>query len=163
MKTRVSFLTLVAELENDFRDLGMAMGENRRAWARIQAGAKDPLDWAALGFTLHLVYGVLEDYFLRVSKFFENSLDPTERHKSLVEKMALEIPGVRPAVLPDDATREMTVDLLKFRHRFRNMYKETLDPEKTTQAHVNANRLIPVFSRCHTEFVAKLNAIAEGL
>ncbi|MGA2480299.1 MAG: antitoxin [Spirochaetia bacterium] len=163
MRTRESFLTLIAELDNDFLELGLVMDQNRKAWDRIQAGATDPLDWAALGFTLHSAYGVLENYFLRVSKFFENSLEPQEWHKALVEKMVLEIPGVRPAVLPDETVKEMAIDLLKFRHRFRNMYGSKLDPEKTAHANQNANLLVAAFSRCHAAFVAKLAAIAKGL
>jgi hypothetical protein len=163
MRTRESFLTLIAELEGDFHELGLVMDQNSRAWDRIQAGAIDPLDWAALGFTLHSAYGVLESYFLRVSKFFENALEPREWHKALVEKMALEIPGVRPAVLPDETVKEMTFDLMNFRHRFRNMYSEKLDPEKTAHAHRNANLLVTAFSRCHADFIGKLTSIADGV
>ena len=36
----------------------------KRAWSRIEHGARDVLDYAALAFTIHAVYGVLENYFL---------------------------------------------------------------------------------------------------
>ena len=37
-ETRESFLTLIAELEGDYRELGRIMSQNRRAWERIQPG-----------------------------------------------------------------------------------------------------------------------------
>jgi hypothetical protein len=163
MRTRESFLTLIAELEGDYRELGRAMSQNSRAWERIRAGSIDPLDWGALGFTLHSAYGILENYFLRVSKFFENSLAPQVWHKELVEKMALEIPGVRPALLTEKSTERRALELLKFRHRFRNLYGEDLDPQKTTEVHRTANELVDSFAMSHKDFVAKLRAIAKEL
>ncbi len=60
---------------------------------------QDDLDWAALGYTLHVLYTSMENYFLRISKFFENDLPRDARHKELLERMELEIPGIRPALL----------------------------------------------------------------
>ena len=163
MRTPESFLTLVAELEGDFRELRRIMSQNRRAWERIRTGAADPLDWGALGFTIHSAYGILENYFRRVSIFFENSLPPYGWQKALVEKMALEIPGVRPALLAEESLKGRALVLLKFRHRFRNLSGEDLDPEKTAEVHQIANLFADSFSNSHTDFVAKLRAIAEEL
>jgi hypothetical protein len=163
MRTPESFLTLIAELEGDYRELRRVMSQNNRAWERIQTGSSDPLDWGALGFTLHSAYGILENYFQRVSKFFENSLPPYGWQKALVEKMALDIPGVRPALLAEESLKRGALELLKFRHRFRNLYGEDLDPEKTAEVHRIANSFADSFSDCHAGFVAKLRAIAEEL
>lgn len=154
---------LIAELEGDYRDYLRAMDRNRQGWERIQAGADDPLDWGALGFTLHNVYGILENYFLRVSKFFENSLPSDRWHKALAEKMALEIPGVRPALLSDSSLRRGTIELLKFRHRIRNLYGEDLDPVKTAAVQKTAMDLAARFTGSHESFIAKLRAIADAL
>ena len=163
MRTSESFLTLLAELEGAHLEFGRAMAQNRRAWQRIQNGAVDPIDWGALGFTLHSAYGVLENYFLRVSKFFENALTADKWHKSLVEKMALEIPGVRPALLTAEPSKRRALELLKFRHLFRNMYGEDLDPAKTAAVQQAATEFEESFSKSHVAFVEKLRAIAEEL
>jgi hypothetical protein len=163
MKTRESFLTLIAELKGDFREFGRIMTQNRRAWERIRNGANDPIDWGALGFTLHSAYGILENYFLRVSHFFENDLPPYRWHKSLVEKMALEIDGVRPALLVDEPSKLRVLELLKFRHRFRNMYGEDLDPDKTSEVQMTASDFAVSFAKDHADFLQKLRAIAEEL
>ncbi|MGA2975630.1 MAG: hypothetical protein ABSF77_10005 [Spirochaetia bacterium] len=163
MRTRESFLTLMAELEGDYQELGRAAAQNRRAWERIQNGANDPIDWGALGFTLHFAYGILENYFLRVSKFFENDLPPDRWHKSLVEKIALEIADVRPALLADEASKRHALDLLRFRYRFRNLYGEDLDPKKTAEVQKIAFDFIKDFSKMHADFREKLRAIAGEL
>ena len=135
MRTRESFLTLIAEFEGAHLEFGRAMAQNRRAWQRIQNGADDPIDWGALGFTLH----------------------------SAVEKMALEIPGVRPALLTEELSKHRTLELLKFRHLFRNMYGEDLDPEKTAAVQQAATEFAELFAKSHVAFVEKLRAIAEEL
>ncbi|MCX7037825.1 MAG: hypothetical protein NT005_01615 [Spirochaetes bacterium] len=163
MRTRESFLTLIAELEGAYLEFGRTMAQNRRAWERIQNGADDPIDWGALGFTLHSAYGVLENYFLCVSKFFENALPGDRWHKPLVEKMALEIPGVRPALLTEETSKRGALELLKFRHLFRNMYGEDLDPVKTAAVQQAATELTESFSKSHITFVEKLRTIAGEL
>jgi hypothetical protein len=77
--------------------------------------------------------------------------------------MALEIPGVRPALFSDESVKKRAVELLTFRHRFRNLYDQDLDPEKTARAHQNANFLVDAFASCHSDFIAKLASIADGL
>ena len=106
---------------------------------------------------------MLENYFLRVSKFFENDLPPERWHRALVEKMSLEIPSVRPALLTGASCRTQALELQKFRHRFRNLYGEELDPQKTSAAQRNAEDFSASFPALHEEFCAKLRAIAEAM
>lgn len=163
MKTYESFLTLIAELDGDAAKIGRVLAHNCRAWDRIQGGANDPIDWGALAYTIHTLYGIAENYFLRVSKFFENNLPSDRRHRSLVEKMALDIPGLRPALLREPEDKRDAMDILKFRHRFRNLYGEDLDPMKTTEIQKQASRFISDFSSLHGIFRENLVAIAEAL
>ena len=118
MRTREGFLALLEELRGDCLELEKAARRNRQAWERIQAGATDPIDYGALGFTLHNAYGVVENYFLRV---------------------------------------------LRFRHRFRNLYGEDLDPAKTEAVQRVASAFFERFRSVHDEFVRKVSAIAESL
>ncbi|MEW6756311.1 MAG: hypothetical protein AB1505_35870 [Candidatus Latescibacterota bacterium] len=163
MSTRASLLTLIQELEGDHRQLQRAWELNQRAWERIEAGAQHALDWGALAFTLHMAYGILEGYFLRISKFYENDLPAERWHRTLVERMALDIPGVRPALLTDDALRRATLELLGFRHRFRHLYGEELDAEKTSRVQQSAGLLAARFAALHQALVRKLAAIGEEL
>jgi hypothetical protein len=163
MRTYEGFLALFQELDGDVIELARVGERNQRAWERIKMGARDPIDWGALGFTIHTAYGVIENYFLRVSKFFENGLPSGSWHKALVDKMVLDIPGLRPALLTTDADRWDVVELLKFRHRIRNLYGEDLDPAKTEAIQCIAEALFGRFPSIHGAFREKLSAIAERL
>lgn len=87
-------------------------------------------DLAAIAYILHNIYGALENIFEQVSRTFENHvIDPAQWHRELLTKMFLEIPKVRPALLPVDL-RAFLNDLRGFRHVFRHSYEFELDPEK---------------------------------
>ena len=47
-------------------------------------------------------YTALETLFLRVSQFFENRLAPDRWHSDLLEKMTLEVPGIRQPLIARD-------------------------------------------------------------
>ncbi len=163
MRTYETFLALLAELDGDVAELKRQAKHNRRAWERIEQGADDPIDWGSLGFTIHSIYGVLENYFSRVSKFFENGLPSDSWHKVLVEKMCLDIPGLRPPLLLSPEDRKNVMELLKFRHRIRNLYGEDLDPAKTAVVQGIATTLLERFPELHGKFRAGLMAIGEKL
>jgi hypothetical protein len=61
------------------------------------------------------MYGVIENYCLRVAKFFENGLGRDSWHKELLRRMTMEIETVRPALL-DQATYQLVDELRSFRH-----------------------------------------------
>jgi hypothetical protein len=161
MKTYEGVLTLIEELKGDMDELERLRDLNKRAWVRIENGADDVLDFGALAYTIHTIYGVIENYFLRISKFFENSLPPDSWHKTLVERMALNIPGVRPAFIHDKDALKRMMDLLRFRHKFRNLYGEDLDPERTKDVQRNLEEVLSVFPGLHREYCHKLKQIAE--
>ena len=120
---------LIAELRNDLSQIGQLSDTNNRAAERIAAGADDYLDYAALGYTIHNIYAVMENACLRVAKFFENNLSDSSWHKDLLERMRLTIEGVRPALL-DEETYLLLDELRAFRHVFRTLYARPIDQDK---------------------------------
>lgn len=163
MRTYASLQSLIQELESDAREIDRLRTRNATAWDRIQHGADDPVDWGALGFTIHTLYGVLENYFLRVSKYFENNLPADRWHMGLVEKMRLDIPTVRPAFLQADEQLRQVREILRFRHRLRHLYGEDLDPEKTSDVQETVSFFFSRFPELHEQFIAKLRSIANAL
>ena len=160
MRTYEAFLTLIEELHGDMTEIERLRAHNTRAWDRIESGANDILDYGALAYTIHTIYGVLENYFLRISKFFENSLPRESWHKTLIERMALNIPGVRPAFIADKSVRNGILELLRFRHRFRNLYGEDLKRDKTAEVQKQLVEVLNVFSKLHHDYCQKLKKIA---
>lgn len=161
-RSRDDFERLIAELQSDVRDLRVVVDENSRAWERIEQGADDRLDWAALGYTIHNVYGVIENYCLRVAKFFENGLEGSAWHKELLHRMTLEIGTLRPALLTND-TYLLIDELRSFRHLFRNLYARPLDPDRTRIVQAKVAPAVRAFEEAHRAFVAKLEQIAAAL
>ncbi|HRY48621.1 MAG TPA: hypothetical protein P5186_11275 [Candidatus Paceibacterota bacterium] len=84
-------------------------------------------DLAATAYLLHNLYNALENTFSQISRTFENHVTDAARwHRELLGKMFLEIPGVRPAVLPP-TLRRFANNLRGFRHLFRHSYDFELD------------------------------------
>ena len=71
---------------------------------------------------LETYYTALETFFVRVSGFFENDLAQGRWHATLLEKMNLEIEGIRTKVVGDRNLVRLR-ELLRFRH-FRRYYVE---------------------------------------
>ncbi|QTA82129.1 Uncharacterized protein dnl_44960 [Desulfonema limicola] len=74
-------------------------------------------------------YTCLETIFLRISKFFENNLDKEKWHRSLLEKMTLEIEDVRPKIISEPVYQGL-LELLKFRHFSRYYFELDYDWDK---------------------------------
>lgn len=74
-------------------------------------------------------YTCIETLFFRISKFFENNLDKEQWHRSLLEKMTLEIEDVRPRVLCESVYHGL-LELLKFRHFSRYYFELDYDWDK---------------------------------
>jgi len=81
-----------------------------------------PITASYLADLIDSIYTCLETLFLRISRFFENELESDRWHQDLLDKMRIEISGVRKAVL-SDATYRRLREILRFRH-FRRYYFE---------------------------------------
>jgi uncharacterized protein YutE (UPF0331/DUF86 family) len=113
-------------------------------------------DMAAVAYVLHNVYCALENAFEQISRTFENHItDPAQWHRELLAKMFLDIPTVRPAVLPT-GLRGFLNDLRGFRHLFRHSYDFQLDPEKL-------NRLVRDWTAARLELLAALSRFRDNL
>jgi hypothetical protein len=162
MRKKADFLVLLAELEGDMEILGLLEKKNRKSLERVRLAGGDELDWSALGYTLHNIYNLLENYFLRIAKFFENSRDPLSWHKDLVQRMALTVEEVRPALLGRDLASKID-ELRAFRHVFRNIYQAELDPSRMSLIQDDLPATLDSFRKDHAAFKEKLLAIAGRL
>ena len=120
--------TLAAVIQNDLSAIENMAG---RLQAISQTMAPDSFtELAASAYLLHNIYNALENSFEQVSRSFENHVkDLAQWHKELLGKMFLEIPGIRPAVLPRELIGTLN-DLRGFRHVFRHSYDFEIDPKK---------------------------------
>lgn len=93
----------------------------------------------------------------------ENNLRDDRWHQALVEKMALDIPGLRPALIEDAGRLRQVKELVKFRHRLRNLYGEDLDPAKTRDIQAIVTDFFEAFPAIHRRFVERLREIGDAL
>jgi hypothetical protein len=111
---------------------------------------------AGVAYTLHNPYSVLENSFDQISRSFENHVvDREQWQRELMLKMFLEIPGVRPAVLPLEL-RPLLNELRSFGHEFRHSYDFQLDP-------VRLNRLVAACRRRTAAVITAWRALVAWL
>lgn len=149
---------LIAELEGDLLELARLLESNAKSIERINAGANDELDYAALGYTLHNLYNLMENSFFRIAKHFENNIGGEGWHKELLYRMTLPIEGVRPQIIDRDAADRID-ELRAFRHVFRNMYRKNLDPEKTLLLQKRLPDIVEAWERAIRGFVQLLTSV----
>ncbi|MCL4869386.1 MAG: hypothetical protein KJ063_10470 [Anaerolineae bacterium] len=75
-----------------------------------------------LAYRLHNLYTAFENIFQHIAATFENHLEDQSRwHVQLLQRMALDLTPIRPAVI--DSTMLANLDVLRrFRHLFRSAY-----------------------------------------
>jgi hypothetical protein len=151
-RTQADTDRLIAELQLDYAQLDELAAENDRAFDRIRMGSSDRLDHSALGYTIHNIYGTMENTCLRISKFFENNLSEDSWHKDLLRRMLLIVPRVRPALLTQEAF--IAIDELRgFRHVFRNSYNRPLDPERLLLLQKRVPTAIRLFKEAVSDYM----------
>lgn len=82
-------------------------------------------------------------------------------HADLVDGMAIEVKGVRPAVL-SDRTRDLMHEVRKFRHVVRHKYALQLRRRDVARNFALAKRLVPAFERDWRRFVAAMLEEVSG-
>ena len=164
MKNQSAVLLLISELDADYSYIEEATALVDRARQRLDlSGNNDELDLMVLGACLHGLYNAIEAYFLRIAKFFENSIDEAAWHRDLLDRMRLEVPGIRPALITDDNLAERIDELRRFRHLFRNLYKTRLHPAKLRIVDDCARNFALDFFPAHTAFLSWLRDLAENM
>lgn len=80
-----------------------------------------------------------------------------------MEKMALDIPGLRPALIENPKRLRQVKELVKFRLRLRDLYGEDLDPLRTRDIQAIVTDFFEAFPAIHRRFVERLREIADAL
>lgn len=161
-RTKADIDRLAAELQLDCAHLDELAAVNERANERIRSGATDMLDYSALGYTIHNIYGIIENACFRVAKFFENNLQSDTWHRDLLRRMLLTIPQIRPAFFTQE-TYDVLDELRGFRHVFRNAYSRSLDPERLLLLQKKVPTAIRLFKKSVSEYTEFLNRLRGGL
>jgi len=123
------------------------LAEIHRVYQRIldRASAQSPIEVESLAYQLHNLYCAYEDLRRIVADHFENRIaEGGRRHRELLLRMSVDIPGVRPALVSRE-TLILLDSLRAFRHFFRHAYTYELDPRKVRVVLEDALALRPKF------------------
>ncbi len=152
MNAAVRELTAVAEshrrrLEKVYRTLESALTDE------VVRLGRTPVSALIVAGLLENYYTCLETIYLRISQHFENDLGSDRWRQDLLQKMTLEIEGVRVAAVSEEAFQPL-LELLQFRHFKRYYFEMEYDWDrldflvlKLRQAHPLATRDLERFGR----------------
>ena len=143
---------LKAEVDTRQRDIDDVYEriENRRGKFRKTAEGID-----SMAYQIHNLYSAFEQQFETVAKFFENRLEEQRDHVDLLRRMRLEIDGIRPALVSDEAF-VLLDELRRFRHFFRHAYTTDLNPDNLVDLLSKVERLRPVHRQDMAEFLGRI-------
>ena len=120
----------------------------------------DNYDKATIGYYLHNYYNGCENIFRLIARTFENNIEPQNWHRSLLERMSLEIEGIRPAAINEELV--MLLDNFRgFRHVFRHCYSLELDWNREKIVMDQFPKTFKKFKSAINRFLGKLDKILE--
>jgi HepT-like protein len=103
----------------------------------------DNFDLIVLAEIITDYYTCLETAFVRISKAFENNLEKYRRHANLLERMIVEIPGVRKALLTD-RSYNLLKEIMRFRHFKRYYFESDYDKDRIDFLEKKYNEVVPL-------------------
>lgn len=141
-----SLLALARRIRDEMSALERLIQRGQEAWRRAQQSADDfYLDSVALN--LHGFYAGVERLFNLIAGVVDATRPGgSDWHRVVLQQMAAEVPGVRPAVI-SSITRSALDEYRGFRHLVRNVYTFQLDPAKVGQLALRAPDLLGRVSR----------------
>ena len=123
---------LHGQLEDDYQFILQCATRHTDMRLRAERAADSEMASMALAYLIHNIYTAFESYFLRVAKHFENNLDDSAWHRELIDRMRIDVPGIRPALISPQIAEDLD-ELRRFRHRFRNIYKSQLRADRVLE------------------------------
>lgn len=150
MEKRVKIF--VAELESQWKEIFKLHSTIQEKLKRLKSHLDDEDLTNSLAYKLHNLYSAYEDLFKLVARFFENQIAGISGyHSELLNRMKLQIEGVRPKLLADESFMLLN-ELRGFRHVFRHAYSYKLDAERVIKLSEKAESLIAPFGRDFEKF-----------
>jgi hypothetical protein len=142
MPNKKEIPVLVAEIRNELTKLEKLT--HRLATQQGRVDDEEISESAAL--RLHNFYTGCERIFKMIASEVNGVLPQNlDWHKRLLNQVALDVPGIRPAVISPE-TRKNLEELLNFRHVVRNIYSYELKPERVAELVKLTIALFPVLA-----------------
>jgi len=150
----VKLSLLRAEVERQMARITQVYETLAQRIDEIASGGSPLVESAA--YQTHNYYSAIEDLLQLVAKAFENNIADVSRwHSELIDRMTLNIPGVRPPLLSTQ-TATLLHRLRGFRHFFRHAYDVPLDAAEVQQNWDITRQLRPLLEQDVATFLHAL-------
>lgn len=103
-------------------------------------------------------YTCVETLFLRISQFFENTLQKDKWHTDLLHKMTLGVLDTRMPVISDE-TYSILLEFMKFRHFKRYYFEFNYDWDRIEFLQKKYNQVKPLLEKDLRQFIDFLNKV----
>ncbi len=143
-------LRLASRIQDECDELARVVARVQEGWQRAQQSG-DELYLDSVALNLHSFYAGLERLFELIATTVDGSMPRGANwHQLLLDQMATDVPGVRPAVI-SESTREALDAYRGFRHVVRNVYTFQFDPVKMQSL---VERLPDAFAQARKELLS---------
>ncbi|ACX51653.1 hypothetical protein Adeg_0503 [Ammonifex degensii KC4] len=155
---REKVLLLLGEIKDTSRRQARLYERLEQSWQKYQKFG----DYGYLvetAFYLNQLYTGYERIFREVAEAFENAVNNQHWHRSLLERMRLNVEGLRPALISEETFRCLN-ELRAFRHFFRHAYDVDLEAEKVALVVKKTLRLKELWAadcQAFTDFLSRLS------
>ncbi len=126
MKEKIAILK--SEIENDYQRIRRLFDKFENSYNEF-SGSGEYSKLVESAFYVSQLHTGFENIFKNVARTFENNIGQDYWHKSLLERMILNIQDIRPAVISEESYTCLN-ELRAFRHFFRHAYNTDIDKEK---------------------------------
>jgi hypothetical protein len=127
---------LLKEME---ADCAVAADAAQKSAQRLQENSPGRLE--ACAYELSRFYNIIERMLERICEDFENHFEKRgDFHERLIQRLALDLEGIRPAFIPKERTADVR-ELKGFRHVMRHAYDLHLREDRLKELSVIAQRL----------------------
>ncbi len=157
-KEEVSFSQFISELEADIVNLEELKKTYTRALERVQKGRNDTLDTAVLVYTVYDIHSLIEKFFLRVRKFFEDKVEPESWYSALLKRSITHTMDLMNGLFATSLVVELD-ELHSFREPLKSLYEFHIDPEKVEWLQEELPKVLDIFTDSHELVISQLREL----
>lgn len=146
------------EVSTDLKMVARLSAELAEARATLPR-APDQKGLSFIAYPLHGVYTAWESAMKRIAVTFENRLEPARWHAHLLQRMTLDLPGIRPPLISEDYFLPLE-RLRSFRQFFRHNYATPFETERLELVLKSYDAVAPHMQGRFKEFLGQVERIA---
>ncbi len=152
------YLELAQRVRGEAPELERITGRALAAWAHVERTPQEQAYLDSVALNLHSFYSGLERLFELVARYVDGVTPTGEAwHRDLLQRMAQDLPPVRPALLSRDNAAALD-EFRRFRHLVRNVYTMNLTADKVAML---ISQLPSLWSRLRSELLAFADFLEE--